>query len=261
MGERTQYTPGTFSWADLSTTDPDAAKRFYSELFGWETDDRPVTGGGAYTMARLAGRYVAGLAGQPPAQQAAGVPPLWNSYVTVEDVGEAAQRAEQLGGTVHAGPFDVERAGRMAVVQDPQGAFFMLWEARDHIGAGLVNAAGALCWNQLTTSDVGAAQAFYGALFGWAMDALEDSSPPYWMIRNDTNLNGGLMAHPPAQDGAPASWLVVFAVEDVEQSLADLERLGGRALSPTTDMEIGRFVVAADPQGAVFALFAGELDG
>jgi uncharacterized protein len=260
MGERTEYTPGTFSWADLSTTDPEAAKRFYSELFGWETDDRPVTGGGTYTMASLGGRYVAGLAGQPPDQQAAGVPPLWNSYVTVEDVDAAARRVVELGGHVHAGPFDVERAGRMAVAQDPQGAFFMLWEPRDHIGAGLVNAPGALCWNQLTTTDIGAAQAFYGALFGWAMDALEESRLPYWMIRNDEVLNGGLMAQPPAQDGAPPSWLVVFAVEDLDASLGDVERLGGRTLSPVTEMEFGRFAAVSDPQGAVFALFAGELD-
>ena len=90
MGERTQYTPGTFSWADLSTTDQDAAKTFYSGLFGWEADDRPVGDGIYYSMQQIDGKNVAAISPQPDAQREAGVPPLWNSYITVESADDAA---------------------------------------------------------------------------------------------------------------------------------------------------------------------------
>src|SRR4051812_23729918 len=135
MGERTSHAPGTFSWADVSTTDQEGAKAFYTGLFGWEAEDLPVGDGVSYTMMRVGGRAVAAVSPQPQQQREAGVPPLWNSYVTVESADAAAARAGELGATVHAPPFDVMEAGRMAVIQDPQGAFFMVWEARDSIGA------------------------------------------------------------------------------------------------------------------------------
>src|SRR5919108_3402626 len=144
MGERTQYAPGTFCWADLATTDQEAAKAFYSGLFGWEADDMPAGEGVTYSMMRLDGKYAAAIAPQPQQQRDAGVPPAWSSYVSVESADEAADRAARLGATVHAPPFDVLEAGRMAVIQDPQGAFFMVWQPRDHFGAALVNAPGAL---------------------------------------------------------------------------------------------------------------------
>src|SRR3954454_4623790 len=121
MGERTSYEPGTFCWVDLATTDQDGAKSFYSELFGWEADDRPAGEGITYSMQRLRGKDVAAIAPQPPQQREMGVPPLWNSYVSVTSADEAADRAKELGATVHAPPFDVLDAGRMAVIQDPQG--------------------------------------------------------------------------------------------------------------------------------------------
>src|SRR5919199_2687578 len=113
MGERSQYAPGTFCWADVSTTDQDAAKAFYGGLFGWEAEDMPMGEDGAYSMMRLAGKDVAAVAPQPPQQRDAGLPPVWNSYVSVESADNTAQRASQLGATVHAEPFDVFDAGRM----------------------------------------------------------------------------------------------------------------------------------------------------
>src|SRR5919197_2424863 len=145
MGERTQHAPGTFSWADVTTTDQEAAKAFYTGLFGWEIEDVPVGEGVFYSMARVGGRDVAAISPQPPQQRDAGVPPVWNSYITVESADAAAERAAELGATVHAPPFDVMDAGRMAVIQDPQGAFFMVWQPKSHHGAQLVNAPGALC--------------------------------------------------------------------------------------------------------------------
>src|SRR5438105_4218028 len=149
MGERTNYTPGTFSWTDLATTDQEAAKLFYGQLFGWEAEDNPIGDGAYYSMMKLGGKDVAAIAPQPQQQREAGAPPAWNSYVTVDSADRSLERAKQLGASVHAPAFDVMDVGRMGVVQDPQGAFFLVWEPKRHIGAALVNAPGALAWNEL----------------------------------------------------------------------------------------------------------------
>jgi uncharacterized protein len=257
MAERTQYAPGTFSWVDLATTDPDAAKSFYGALFGWEAEDLPIPDDGYYSMQRVGGKDVAAIAAQPQAQREAGVPPLWQSYITVASADEAAQRASELGGTVHAAPFDVMEAGRMAVIQDPQGAFFMVWEPRQHNGARLVNAPGALCWNELASSDLHASPAFYQGLFGWSVEPFEGSPMPYMTIKNGEGNNGGMRETQPQE---PPHWLVYFAVDDVDSAIARVGELGGGTIAGPIDMSMGKIGIVHDPQGAVFALYAGDLE-
>jgi hypothetical protein len=257
MGERTQYAPGAFSWTDLATTDQDSAKTFYSGLFGWQADDRPVDENTVYSMQLIGGKAVAAISPQPQQQREAGVPPLWNSYITVESADASADRAKELGGTVHAPPFDVMDAGRMAVIQDPTGAFFMVWEAKGTIGAELVNAPGAMCWNELATPDFEAAEGFYGGLFSWEFNAFEGSEMPYYTIRNGEANNGGMRA---PQPGEPPNWLVYFATDDTDAALAKADELGGGTVAPAMDLPMGRIAMARDPQGAVFALYAGELE-
>jgi uncharacterized protein len=258
MGERTKHTPGTFSWVDLSTTDQEGAKAFYSGLFGWEADDRPVGDGVVYSMQEIGGTDVAAISPQPEQQREAGVPPLWNSYVTVESADDAASKAGELGATVHAPPFDVMDVGRIAVIQDPQGAFFMIWEPKTNIGAQLVNAPGALCWNELHTTDIDAAESFYGGLFGWEYSEFEQSPEPYFVIMNQGRGNGGVRAL--AQPGIPPNWLVYFAVEDIDTGMSKVGELGGEAMMGPIDIGIAKVAIVRDPQGAVFALYAGELE-
>jgi uncharacterized protein len=261
MGARTQYAPGTFSWVDLTTTDQDAARAFYRELFGWGADDMPAGEGIVYSMMTRDGHHVAAISPQPQAQREAGVPPTWNSYVTVASADETAARAAELGGTVHAQPFDVFDAGRMAVIQDPQGAWFMVWEPKRHIGAGLVNAPGALVWNELGTTDVEGARAFYGSLFGWEIAPFEGSEQPYWSIRNGERGNGGML--PVQRVGgidSPPYWLAYFGVEDLDAALARVQELGGTVHAGPIDIQMARIAVAADPQGATFALYEGTLE-
>jgi predicted enzyme related to lactoylglutathione lyase len=259
MGERTQYAPGTFCWSELSTTDLEGAKSFYAGLFGWEAIDNPVPGDGVYSMQNLGGRPVAAIAPQPQQQRDAGVPALWNSYVSVESADAAAERAKQLGGTVHAPPFDVMDVGRMAVIQDPQGALFMLWQPRAHIGAALVNVPGAFVWNELASPNVEASSAFYGALFGWTITPMEGSSlGTYLGIKNGDAMNGGIRELSPP--GTPPHWLVYFGVEDVDAALAKVGELGGSTLLGTTDIQIAKIAVVADPQGAALALYAGHME-
>lgn len=265
MGKRTEYAPGTFSWAELSTTDPDGAKRFYGELFGWDPQDNEIPGGGGvYTMARIDGESVAGLMAQPEQQRSAGVPPNWFSYVTVASADESAGRASELGGAVHAGPFDVGESGRMAVIADPTGAMLGIWEPRDHIGARTVNEDGALTWNELATNDPEAASAFYSGLFGWTIDEQDTGGGPrYWIIGSEgaaSGQNGGVRGQGPAEAGIPPNWVPYFAVASVDDALVQIEQLGGATIVPATDVPAGRFAGVRDPQGAVFSIFEGDFD-
>jgi predicted enzyme related to lactoylglutathione lyase len=257
MGERTQYTPGTFIWADLATSDQTAAKAFYAGLFDWETEDMPVGDGASYSMCRRDGKLVAAIAAQQQAQTEAGVPPLWNSYISVESADQTAARAKELGANVHAGPFDVMGAGRMAVIADPHGAYFMIWEKREHFGAELVNSPGALSWNELTSPDPQASADFYAALFGWEITPMEGMPMAYFIVKNGERSNGGITELPP---GVPPHWLVYFATEEIDAGVAKAEQLGATKLFGPQDIGIAKFAVIADPQGATFALYAGDLE-
>src|SRR4029453_18876826 len=115
MGERTSYAPGTFSWAELVTSDADAAKAFYTSVFAWEYRDNPIPDGSVYTTALRDGLDVGAL-------YAADQPPHWNCYVTVESADAAAARAGELSATIAAEAFDVMDVGRRAGIVDPVGA-------------------------------------------------------------------------------------------------------------------------------------------
>jgi predicted enzyme related to lactoylglutathione lyase len=259
MGERTQYTPGTFSWTDLTTTDQDAAKTFYIGLFGWEIEDMPAGDGMTYSMAHVDGKVVAAIAPQPQMLRDQGVPPTWNSYVTVESADDAAAKATELGGTVMGPPFDVFDSGRMSVIQDPQGAFFSVWQPRNHIGAQLVNVPGAFCWNELATPDFDAAQAFYGGLFGWSLEQTDMAGDqPYLAIKNGEAMNGGVTSMLPP--GVPPHWATYFATDDLDAAMTKVGELGGAVHVGPIEISIARIAVVADPQGASFYLYDGELD-
>ena len=258
MGERTSYTPGTFSWTDLTTTDQDGAKAFYTALFGWEAIDNPVGDGVYYTMMRVDGKDVAAVSPQPQQQRDAGVPPVWNSYITVESADESLARAKELGATIHADAFDVMDVGRMGVVQDPQGVYFLLWEPKAHIGASLVNAPGALCWNELGTPDMEASSRFYSELFGWTLEPMEGMPMPYSVIKTAAgNTNGGIRGLMPDE---PPNWLVYIGTADIDQSAAKVEELGGTKLAGPFPAGPGQIAIVRDPQGGTFALYAGEYD-
>ncbi len=259
MPERTQYTAGTFSWTDLTTTDQDGAKAFYTQLFGWEADDQPVGEEMVYSMMNVDGKPVAAISPQPQQQRDLGIPPVWNSYITVENADHAAARAGELGATVHAAPFDVMDAGRMAVIADPQGAFFAIWQPNRHIGANLVNGPGLMCWNELHTTDLAGATSFYTDLFGWTTQDMDMGGGPYRLIGVGDHGNGGMTDMMPP--GAPPHWLVYFGTDDINLTVAKLDELGGTLVQPPFEIGEGNQVaVAQDPQGGFFALYAGRFD-
>jgi uncharacterized protein len=258
--ERTGYEPGTFSWADLGTTDLEAAKSFYTQLFGWDFEDMPAGDSMIYSMASKNGKTVAACYEQSAEMRSQGVPPVWLSYVTVADVEESVRRASELRGTVIQEPLDVFDSGRMALISDPQGAALAFWQPQNHIGAQLVNEPSAICWNDLRTNDARAAADFYTQLFGWRIEEAEGSGGVYYTIYRGDHSNGGILVMTDQMAGVPPHWGVYFAVEDCEKAVARVEELGGRVLVPTMSVGAGRFVIVADPQGASVSLFSGRLD-
>jgi predicted enzyme related to lactoylglutathione lyase len=260
MGERTSHAPGTFSWVDLATTDAEAAKQSYGQVFGWEFDDMPVGDGSVYTMCRLQGKNVCAISQQREEERSMGIPPHWNSYVTVDDVDARTAKAAGLGGTVMVEPFDVLDAGRMSVVADPTGAVLSMWQPRRHIGAELVNVPGALTWNEEGTKDMERAKEFYSGLFGWRFQDMEGSPMPYSIIHNDDRSNGGLRLQSEMEAAVPPNWLPYFAVENVDETLARAGESGCQVLVQPMTVPAGRFAALTDPQGAVFAIFEGDFD-
>jgi predicted enzyme related to lactoylglutathione lyase len=249
-----RYAPGTFCWADLGTPDAPAATRFYSALFGWTAEDRPMGPEAFYTMFQLDGRPVAALYPQEPAHQG---PPHWLSYLTVSSANDSAARAASLGGTVLMEPFDVLDVGRMAMLQDPTGAVVALWEPRRHAGAGVVREASAMCWNELGTTDTRRAGEFYASLVGWSAESRSMGAYSYTTFSADGETRGGMMTIAPSLGRVPPHWLVYFAVRDCEGTAALCQSLGGAVRVPPSDVpDVGRFAVLADPQGAVFAVLA-----
>jgi predicted enzyme related to lactoylglutathione lyase len=192
------------------------------------------------------------MARQDPQQGAAGIPPMWSTYVTVADVDATAEKAKGLGATVFAGPMDVMDAGRMAVLADPAGAVFCLWQAKEHIGAELVNEHGALDWNELITPDVDAAAKFYCELFGWKAQTDDMGGMAYTaFLLGDRPIAGAMK---PPMDGIPPSWGTYFAVDDTDAAVAAAKAGGGSVIAEPQDIPPGRMAVLSDPQGAVFSV-------
>ena len=156
------YEHGVFSWVDVTSTDLEKSRKFYSDMFGWEIPPGPEEFGG-YSMASVNGRMVAGVS---PSMDPS-VPPLWSTYVDVASVDDTLEKVTANGGNVIVPAMDVGEAGRMAVFTDPDGAAIGLWQASDHKGAGLVNEAGTWGWSELMCDDPEKEKAFYSAVFDW----------------------------------------------------------------------------------------------
>jgi predicted enzyme related to lactoylglutathione lyase len=263
-----RYIPGVPCWIDTSQPDPEAAVAFYGDLFGWQIDDvMPSDSPVKYFIARLPGGDVAGI-GQPP--EGGGAAAVWNTYVWVSDADETTAKVRAAGGAVLAEPMEVGEDGRMAIFADPAGAAFRIWEPGKHRGATVVNEHASLNFNVLTTPDHAAAEAFYGAVFGW--EVLDVGGAPMWALAGYGDFleqrspglreNMAQMGAPerfedvvasinPAGEGNPR-WDVTFGVEDADAIASRATELGGRVIAPPFDAPWVRMTVVADPQGAVF---------
>ena len=222
--ERTSYAPGTPSWVDLGSPDPDGCGRVLRRPVRLEGRDGPPPGGRRLRHVQLDGKNVAGLGPQMNTD----MPPFWTVYVTVADADETLKKVAANGGTAVMGPMEVFDAGRMGVAQDPSGSFISVWQPNQHIGAQLVNEPGTFGWNELSDERPGQAKAFYTAVFGWGIDA-NASSDGGASSPSTANIVCG--AHTAGEGEFPA-WSVWFAVDDCDASAAKAERarrLGGDA--------------------------------
>jgi len=254
-----RHPPGAFCWLELSTSDQNAAKSFYSSLFGWTPKDFPMGPNDFYTMFQLEGRDTGAAYTMRPEQRAQGTPPHWMIYIGVENADQAANRAAQLGGKVLSPPCNVYDAGRMAVVQDPTGTVFAVWQANRNTGTGIAGVHGTLCWADLITSDVERAKTFYAGLLGWTITASENDPSGYLHIRNGEEYIGGIPPSSFSPPNTPPHWLAYIYVSNCDETAAKCNQLGGKTLMAPMNIEkVGRMAVLADPQGAVFAAFAAE---
>jgi uncharacterized protein len=268
MPDRDGYIAGVPCWVDTSQPDPEKAAEFYSALFGWETEDAMPPGAPAqYFMARLRGRDVAAISSQmEPA------PAAWATYIQVDDADATAAKAREAGGTVLTEPFDVFESGRMAILADPQGAAISIWQPKEHLGSRIVNEHGTVNFNDLHTTDIEGAKAFYGAVFGWGLlpmggpggawtlpgygDHLEELNPGTRERFGEMGAPGGFIdavaSVAPVKEGEAPHWGVTWGVDDADAIAARAQELGATIVVPPTDAPWVRTTVIADPQGATF---------
>jgi predicted enzyme related to lactoylglutathione lyase len=263
-----RYIPGVPCWIDITPPDVDAAVAFYGGLFGWEFEDvMPADAPGSYFVGRIRGGDV-GAIGTP--MEGDTTPAAWNTYVWVEDADATTAKARAAGGTVVLEPMDVGVAGRMAVIADPEGAAFCLWQAKEHRGAAIVNEHGAVNFNDLHTRDLEGAAAFYNAVFGW--DLLQSGEFASWALpgygdfleARNPGMRAGMkemgaperfeevVASAIRSGDGPAHWGVTFAVDDADAIAARAVELGGEVVVPPFDAPWVRTTVIRDPQGATF---------
>ena len=252
-----KHPPGEFCWMELATSDQAAAKNFYSALFGWAPHDSPVGPDDFYTIFSLDGRHCAAAYTLTAAERSAALPPHWNLYIAVENADAAAAKAAELGAKVLDKALDVMDAGRMAILQDPTGAVFVVWQANRNQGIGISGEPGAFCWADLNTTDRNRAKQFYSAFFNWKITPGEHKSESdYLHIQNGEQFIGGISPCEDLGPGVPPQWMIYFLVGDIEESAAKAKELGAKFYMPPTMIEdVGRMAIMADPQGAVSALF------
>jgi len=244
---------GTFCWIELGTSDPAAAKAFYSKLWGWKDQDLPMPGMDApYTMFGLGEKKtVAGMYKLPPQMQ--GVPPHWLGYVQVEDVDAMQKKAEGLGGKTMAPPMDVADMGRMVVLQDPTGAVFALWQVKGGGETFADQVHGNRCWCEVLTHNVDRAGKFYTELFGWKIKTQDFGGQAYHTFLQGEVMVGGMMAISKDWGQVPSNWMIYFQSDDCDKSVSLVQTGGGKPMMPAFEMEgVGRVAVVMDPQGAVF---------
>ena len=254
-----KYRNGVPNWVDVSAPDLGVAARFYSELFGWTAHDQGPEAGN-YHMFTLGDLNVAGLGQQMNPE----LPPSWSTYLAVDDLDATLEAVAEAGGVVVAPRIDIFTSGSMAIAIDPSGAPVSFWQAGDHIGCQRVNEANTLVWNELTTRDVPAAAAFYGAVVGHRYTPNDADAPAgYQLIGVGDRMVGGVMPMEGEMWGdLPSHWMPYFAVDDADATAARAQELGGGVAVDPIDIPVGRFVVLTDPAGAVFTAItmAGELE-
>jgi predicted enzyme related to lactoylglutathione lyase len=234
------------------TSDTEASRSFYGQLFGWTAEEPAEQFGGYFSFLKDGVRVAGCMAAQPDA----GVADIWSVYLATDDARKTTDTAVANGGQVIAAAMDVAELGTMAVVTDPGGAAVGIWQPGTHPGFGILGETGAPSWFELHTGDYDAAVAFYRNVFRWDTHVVSDTPEfRYTTQQHGESWQAGIMdASGMLPDGAPAQWSVYFGVDDTDAALAKIVDLGGSIVLPAEDTPYGRLATAADPAGAVFKI-------
>ncbi|MFH0518643.1 VOC family protein [Streptomyces sp. M41] len=252
------FPDGSPCWVDVGLPDAEAGKHFYGELLDWTFEDTgPETG--HYTLALSDGQPVAAIVPETSGRPSA----VWTVYLAVPDVGAAAERVRAAGGRVTVQPTALGELGKLAVVRDPCGVAFGLWEGGELPGFGKRDAPSSFTWSELHTRDSSVVDSFYKGVFGY--DAQPTIGPTgsfdyeAWYARGseDGASIGRLQMPADAPAGLPTQFLVYFSVESCDAAERTIrDRLGGRIHFVAHDGPLGRTLKVADGQGAAFALIS-----
>jgi predicted enzyme related to lactoylglutathione lyase len=256
MTDATNATIDRPAWVELMSQDAAASHQFYSELFGWQVDVSPDPQYAGYAIARLAGEDVAGIGPLPSADAVT----AWGLYLGTPDVAALADRVTAAGGSVAVAPFDVGDQGRMAVFQDPAGAYISAWQSHAMRGFG-TQAPNTYGWAELNARGVDRALPFYAEVFGWSHRAssMGEGLPPYHEFTiGDESIAGAWEIDPTVPPEVPSYWAVYFSVDDVDRAFQHAMELGASEIVAPQDMPGGRFAIVSDPQGAAFGLLRME---
>jgi uncharacterized protein len=242
----------TFVWVGLTTSEQEAAKDFYARLFDWSYSEQPIDGGRGYTTAMVKGAQVAGI--HAPVDEDQRMDAHWTSYISVDNVDDAAKTAESIGGSMLIQPFDVVELGRMAIVRDTSDALVGLWQQKRSTASRLFNQHGTLNWNELATRDMAGARDFYTKLLGWSIEEKSTAEgAPYVVFRNAAGATGGMT---PKTKGAQSRWRVYFDIDDTDTRVAKARTAGASVINGPRDTMFGRYALLRDPQGAMFAVIS-----
>jgi predicted enzyme related to lactoylglutathione lyase len=250
------WPPGTPAWVDLVVPDLDTTRAFYAAVLGWEYVEGTAAGGGAtYLTATVGGHAVAGLGDVAP--DAPAPPAAWTVHLATDDVVLGVEAAVAAGASVLVPATRSDDAGAFAVLTDPTGAVFGLWEAGTHTGADLVDEPGGLAWVEAMSRDHRRAMDFYASVLGWTYTDMSAPGFTYATFDVDGVAAGGIGALPPdAGADAASHWLVYLRVEDVDAAVTTVEAHGGHIAREPWDSAFGRVVVATGPAGEEVALLA-----
>jgi predicted enzyme related to lactoylglutathione lyase len=244
---------GAPNWADCATIDLDSAERFYSAVFGWHAQRIDGSDGSVYSLQMLESKPIAGIYPLNQQLRDMGVPPHWGTYIEVDDVDRALERAKAAGGVVVDGPFDEPGVGRMGVIQDNVGAFVRLWQSAPEHGIAQSNRQGHMNWNELATKEPEKAAYFYEAVLGVNVETVNTGADVYRLILAGGKPVAGVLQITPDMGEFPSSWNVYFSSHDVDDTQAKALNAGGKALRSAFDIRGGsRIAVLQDPQGAAF---------
>jgi predicted enzyme related to lactoylglutathione lyase len=254
MPTRTTAPVGAPCWIELTTSDSDRSRAFYSQVFGWTAEEPNAEFGGYFNFVKDGVPIAGAMASQP----GGGLSDVWSIYLNSPDADATTRLASEHGGAVHVPVMEVADIGRMAFVGDVGGAAIGVWQPGTFNGFGVFGDPNTPAWFELQTRNWRAALEFYRDVFHWTI--VEQSDTPEFryamLVSGDAQLAGVMDASAFLPDGVPAYWSVYFGVDDADATLDKIARLGGQIVEAAEDTPYGRLATAADPTGARFKLVA-----